>query len=99
MPLKRKTRYKTVQHHVLYNYDGISHKQVEITVPIYYTEHYICKLLQTRGSKISKGFIKVLEYFIWLNRERAVDLSLSQVNTIKETLMSNPTPNLEGHNK
>ena len=78
MALKRKTRYKTVHHHILYDYDGIRHKQTEITVPIYYTEHYICKLLQTSGSKISKGFIKVLKYFIWRYEEQAVDLGKNE---------------------
>lgn len=63
---KRKAalRNKLISHHVRYQYDGISHKQEPRTVKIYNTEHYVTRLLQTRGHKVTKGFLLVLADFI-----------------------------------
>lgn len=57
---------RSLVHHILYAYNGVgNHKQIDITVRIYPSEHYLLTLLQRRGSKVSKGFIDSLRYFIW----------------------------------
>lgn len=61
---KNTLRKKIVEHHIRYQYDGISHKQEERILPIYHNEHYITKLLQTRGQWVSKGFLFVLVDFV-----------------------------------
>ena len=81
---KKILRSKIVAHHILYSYDGLRHKQIPIEVNIYNTEHYITRLLQTRGKYISKGFIRVLKFFIFENEEKAIDLSRSIINNIEK---------------
>jgi len=68
--MAKKNRKKPLNHHIVYD----ERKGQEVVVPIYPIEHYICMLLQRRGSLVSKGFIKHLEYFIWKYRDDAVDL-------------------------
>ena len=80
---KNTLRRKVVEHHILYNYDALGHKQEEVKVPIYNNEHYICRLLQTRGKWISKGFLKTLEHFIWLHKDTAIDLSARKNGVIQ----------------
>ena len=81
---KKTLRNKVLDHHVLYEYNGLTHKQDEITVPIYHNEHYIVTLLQRRGRYISKGFIRVLQFFIWRYSDSAVDLSAKAINGDKK---------------
>lgn len=69
---------KVLNHHIVYGYDGCTHKQLDIEVPIYDTEHYILTLLQRRGKYISKGFIRALGFFIWQHGEDAKELHLKQ---------------------
>ena len=61
---KKTLRSKVVSHHLRYAYNGLTHKQDERTVTIYNNEHYITRLLQTRGQYVSKGFLFVLADFI-----------------------------------
>lgn len=61
---KKILRSKIVGHHLRYTYNGLTHKQDERVVQIYNTEHYITRLLQTRGRYVSKGFLFVLVDFI-----------------------------------
>jgi len=102
---KKVLRNKVVSHHILYEYNGLTHKQEAIKVDVYSNEHWLISHLQKRGKYVSKGFLQTLKHFIWLREttNAFVDLPRSQDNTIQEerqeTLMSNPTPNLEGHNK
>lgn len=57
---------KTVSHHVLYAHNGVgNHEQIDITVPIFSSEHHILTALQRRGKNVSKGFLNALKYFIW----------------------------------
>ena len=83
---KKILRAKIVDHHLRYQYNGCSHVQEERKVPIYFTEHYITKLLQTRGRYVSKGFLLVLADFIL---DRLItgsynDLSIECNHTIKK---------------
>ena len=87
---KQALRQKIVDHHITYTYNGNTHKQEEIVVPVYYMEHHIITQLQRRGKYISKGFIKTLKYFIWEHEECATDLSTSCDKTIE---------NIEGQNE
>lgn len=90
---KNTLRKKVLNHHILYQYDGLTHKQKAIEVPLYHNEHYIVKLLQTRGKWVSRGFLQSLKYFIW-ERETTnnfVDLPRSQENTIQKTESKNTT--------
>lgn len=81
---KKTLRNKVVEHHIVYSFDALRHKQTEIVVPIWNTEHYICRLLQTRGKYVSKGFLKHLKFFIWKHEESAVDLSINNTGSIGE---------------
>ena len=66
LKLKKILRDKIVGHHIVYAYNGTgNHKQTDVEVPIYYMEHHILTALQRRGSRISRGFIQTLKYFIW----------------------------------
>ena len=64
--MRKKIRNKVVLHHVLYEYDGCSHKQKEVVVPILYIEHHFLTQLQRRGKYVSKGFLDSLKHFIWV---------------------------------
>ena len=61
---KKTLRSKVVNHHLRYEYNGLTHKQEERTLPVYFNEHYIIKLLQTRGKWVSKGFLFILVDFV-----------------------------------
>lgn len=57
---------RCLEHHIVYAYNGVgNHKQEDIKVKIFPSEHYILTLMQRRGKIISKGFIDSLKYFIW----------------------------------
>ena len=84
MPKRRRRSQKPVNHHIVYAYDGIKHKQVPVEVDVYHIEHYIITLLQRRGSLVSKGFIRHLKHFIWLHEESARDLSKNSTHTIQK---------------
>jgi hypothetical protein len=62
---KKILRSKVVEHHILYQYDGLRHKQAPISVHIYNNEHYILSLLQKRGKWVSWGFLQSLKQFVW----------------------------------
>lgn len=83
---KNALRSKVVAHHLRYSYNGLTHKQDERIVHIYNTEHYITRLLQTRGRYVSKGFLFVLVDFILdrLVTGNYVDLQLNVTNTIEK---------------
>lgn len=69
--MAKTNRKKPLNHHIVYN----EREGQEVVVPIYPIEHYICMLLQRRGSLISKGFIKHLRFFIWKHEDGAIDLT------------------------
>lgn len=72
---KKKKGKGYVRHHITYDYDGVRHKQTGIVVPIFPAEHFLCTQLQRRGSLISKGFLKHLEFFIWRHKDSCQDLT------------------------
>lgn len=86
-------RKKIVSHHLRYAYNGLTHKQDERTLLIFHTEHYITRLLQTRGKYVSKGFLFVLADFILdrLITNNYTNLQESHTNTIKEEESDNTT--------
>ena len=71
-------RSKVVGHHIIYAYDGLTHVQSDIEVPIYNMEHYICTLMQRRGKYVSKGFLDWLKYYIWEKETTGAFNDLSQ---------------------
>ena len=79
--MAKMNRTKPLNHHIIYN----EHDKQEVVVSIYPIEHYICTLLQRRGSLISKGFIKHLKFFVWKYEDGAQDLSASSAYTISES--------------
>lgn len=88
---KKTLRNKVVEHHVLYEYSGLTHKQEPITVYIFNNEHWLASQLQRRGKYVSKGFLQVLKQFILIREITGnfvdigrTDLSASQTDTIKE---------------
>jgi len=83
LPRKRKEP-KPVEHHIVYDFDGCTHKQKPITVYVYPIEHYLCTQLQRRGKYVSKGFLRSLEYFIWKHKRTAVNLSSKCSDTISD---------------
>ena len=63
---KKTLRNKVVEHHIIYNFNHLAHKQKEIVVPVKYMEHWILTQLQRRGNTISRGFVNSLKYLIWM---------------------------------
>lgn len=71
-------RSRVVKHHVTYAYNGLTHNQEEIIVPIFNMEHHICTEMQRRGQYVSKGFIDWLKYWIWERETTGKFTDLSQ---------------------
>lgn len=63
---KNTLRNKIVPHHIAYEYNGLTHKQEAIVVPIFNNEHWLISHLQKRGKYVSQGFLQSLKHFIWL---------------------------------
>ncbi len=64
--MSKKKKINTMYHHIVYAMNGVGdHKQIDIQVPIYTTEHHILTELQRRGKNVSRGFLQSLKYFIW----------------------------------
>lgn len=83
--MSRKTTItkKEVVHHIVYDYNGNSHKQEEVTVLVYYMEHDIIKRMQRRGKYISVGFLNHLKYFIWRCETLGVAIDLNAIDKKK----------------
>lgn len=83
---KKTLRNKIVEHHIIYEYNGLTHKQEEIKVNIYNNEHWLISHLQKRGRYVSRGFLQTLKHFIWLRETTGnfVDLSNQKTDTIEK---------------
>lgn len=85
---KETLRNKVVPHHIAYEYNGLTHKQEEIVVPIYNNEHWLVGHLQKRGKYVSEGFLQTLKHFIWLRETTGnfvrLELPPKADDTIKE---------------
>jgi len=88
---KKTLRNKIVEHHINYEYNGLTHKQEPVTVKIYNNEHWLISHLQKRGKYVSKGFLQTLKYFVWLRETTTnfVDLSGETLDTIKKEEITN----------
>jgi len=82
---------KKVVHHIVYDYNGNSHKQKEITKLVYYAEHDIITRMQRRGKYISQGFIDHLKYFIWRCECLGLAINLDELDQKKRGIVSGPT--------
>jgi len=64
---------KINKHHIIYASE--KHPEQEIVVPIYGGEHKILTLIQWYEKvSVSKGFIKALKHWLFLNEDRAEDI-------------------------
>jgi hypothetical protein len=95
--LKKKLREKVVGHHINYEYNGLTHKQEAVIVPIYHMEHWIVSQLQRRGKYVSKGFLQTLKHFVWLRETTGnfVDLQLEDRNIIESVEQAQHPTNTE----
>lgn len=75
-----------------YEYNALTHKQNARTVQLFSNEHYLTRLLQTRGKYVSKGFLFVLVDFIFdrLLTENFVDLSITPPPPIEKPKTVDP---------
>ena len=61
------------RHHIIYGSE--KHPEQEIVVPIFKGEHKILTLMQWyEKDSISKGFIKCLKHWLFMNEDRAEDI-------------------------
>jgi|GEM_PF-2802708 len=65
------------KHHLIY--ENKEHKQEEVTELLFKGEHYVITQLQRR-KKISKGFIKSLEFWLLLNKDNAINIKEEDYN-------------------
>ena len=68
------------KHHLVY--ENEKHKQKEVTVLLYKGEHWAITQLQRR-KKVSKGFIKALEFWLLLNKDNAINIKEEEYNKRK----------------
>jgi len=73
--MKKKKKSVIQQHHIIYP----SEKNKELTVKVTKGEHRILSLLQWYCRKrISKGFIKALDIYLAINRDRSIELEVKE---------------------
>ena len=71
--MKRKKTYNVQTHHLEFQRkDKVAEKQGE-TVRLFQGEHWTITQMQRR-KRVSKGFLKALEFFIDSSKDKAVEL-------------------------